>query len=237
VAGTAVADADASQRLIMRHGAIDGSEDEPAQQRLDAPRASSSASSRRLDAAKQQPAAAAPEAPAAAPEAPAAAPEAPAAEAAAEEAPEGLGLTLTTGVSSIYNWRGRNRFADNGKQNDQNALFSVGASYAFGDFSLSYWGGYQILGDNIGANIDDAVGAEQDLLLGWETELAEDLTGHHHHVICDTCGSVLDIDAPAELERGVHELAASVAATHGFVVAHHRLDLVGTCAACVSAQR
>jgi Fe2+ or Zn2+ uptake regulation protein len=68
-------------------------------------------------------------------------------------------------------------------------------------------------------------------------ELAEDLTGHHHHVICDSCGSVLDIDAPAELERGVHELAASVAATHGFVVAHHRLDLVGTCAACVSAPR
>jgi Fe2+ or Zn2+ uptake regulation protein len=68
-------------------------------------------------------------------------------------------------------------------------------------------------------------------------ELAEDLTGHHHHVICESCGSVLDIDAPAELERGVHELAASVTATHGFVVAHHRLDLVGTCAACIAAPR
>jgi nucleoid-associated protein YgaU len=141
-------------------------------------------------AGAQEAPAAAPEAPAAAPEAPAAeaaaAPEAPAAEAAAEEAPaaeaaadeapEGLGLTLTTGVSSIYNWRGRNLFADNGKQNDQNALFSVGASYAFGDFSLSYWGGYQILGDNIGDNIDDAVGAEQDLVFGWEQALADDLT-------------------------------------------------------------
>ena len=122
------------------------------------------------------PAEAAPVAEAPVAEAPVA--EAPAAEAAAEEADEdeGLGLTLTTGVSSIYNWRGRNLFADNGKQNDQNALFSVGASYAFGDFSLSYWGGYQVLGDNIGDNIDFAVGAEQDLLLGWETELAEDLT-------------------------------------------------------------
>lgn len=68
-------------------------------------------------------------------------------------------------------------------------------------------------------------------------ELAEDLTGHHHHVICDSCGSVLDIDAPAELERGVHEFAAAVAATHGFVVAHHRLDLVGTCADCTAAHR
>jgi hypothetical protein len=141
-------------------------------------------------AGAQEAPAAAPEAPAAAPEAPAAeaaaapeapaaeaaADEAPAAEAAADEAPEGLGLTLTTGVSSIYNWRGRNLFADNGKQNDQNALFSVGASYAFGDFSLSYWGGYQILGDNIGTNIDDAVGAEQDLVFGWEQALADDLT-------------------------------------------------------------
>lgn len=63
-------------------------------------------------------------------------------------------------------------------------------------------------------------------------ELAEDLTGHHHHVICDTCGSVLDVDAPPELERGVHAFADAVAATHGFVVAHHRIDLVGTCAAC-----
>jgi hypothetical protein len=42
--------------------------------------------------------------------------------------------------------------------------------------SLSYWGGYQILGDNIGTNIDDAVGAEQDLVFGWEQALADDLT-------------------------------------------------------------
>jgi len=130
-----------------------------------------------VEAAPAAPAEAAPVVEAPVAEAPVA--EAPVAEAAgAEEADEdeGLGLTLTTGVSSIYNWRGRNLFADNGKQNDQNALFSVGASYAFGDFSLSYWGGYQILGDNLGDNIDFAVGAEQDLLLGWETELAADLT-------------------------------------------------------------
>ena len=65
-------------------------------------------------------------------------------------------------------------------------------------------------------------------------ELAEDLTGHHHHVICDSCGSILDIDAPPELEHGVHALAESVARTHGFRVEHHRLDLVGTCAACAA---
>lgn len=126
-------------------------------------------------------AAATPEAGAATPEAAAAAPAAEAeaaapAEAAGEEGEsEGLGLTLTAGVSSIYNWRGRNLFAEE-KLNDQNALFSIGASYAIGDFSISYWGGYQILGDNLGDNIDAGIGAEQDILFGWESEVAENVT-------------------------------------------------------------
>jgi len=121
---------------------------------------------------------AAPAEAAAAPAEAAAAPAEAAAEAAAapaEAAAEGLGLTLTAGVSSIYNWRGKNLFAEE-KLNDQNAMFSIGASYAIGDFSISYWGGYQILGDNIGDVIDVGLGAEQDLLFGWETELAENLT-------------------------------------------------------------
>lgn len=63
-------------------------------------------------------------------------------------------------------------------------------------------------------------------------ELAEDLTGHHHHLICERCGSVVDIDVPAEIEEGVSRLAASAGEAHGFRVEHHRLDLVGICAAC-----
>jgi hypothetical protein len=47
---------------------------------------------------------------------------------------------------------------------------------AIGDFSISYWGGYQILGDNLGDNIDAGIGAEQDILFGWESEVAENVT-------------------------------------------------------------
>lgn len=65
-------------------------------------------------------------------------------------------------------------------------------------------------------------------------ELAEDLTGHHHHLICDTCGSVVDIDVPGSLEDGVSELSDSMARTHGFRIDHHRLDLIGQCADCRS---
>jgi len=65
-------------------------------------------------------------------------------------------------------------------------------------------------------------------------ELAEDLIGHHHHLICERCGSVIDIDVPAELEEGVSRLATSAANAHNFTIGHHRLDLVGVCAPCRS---
>ena len=63
-------------------------------------------------------------------------------------------------------------------------------------------------------------------------ELAERLTGHHHHLICAECGAVVDIDVPGRIEDDVRALSAAVAAEHGFRVDHHRLDLVGRCADC-----
>ena len=66
-------------------------------------------------------------------------------------------------------------------------------------------------------------------------ELAEDLTGHHHHLICERCGSVIDIDVPAELEDGVTSFSSSIAKSHGFRIEHHRLDLIGICPACSAA--
>jgi len=68
-------------------------------------------------------------------------------------------------------------------------------------------------------------------------ELAEDLTGHHHHLICERCGSVIDIDVPAELEDGVTSFSSSIAKSHGFRIEHHRLDLIGVCPACSAAAR
>ena len=63
-------------------------------------------------------------------------------------------------------------------------------------------------------------------------ELAEDLTEHHHHLICARCGSVEDFTAPAGLERSLGRAVADIAAETGFVPDRHRLDLIGTCADC-----
>ena len=63
-------------------------------------------------------------------------------------------------------------------------------------------------------------------------ELAEDLTQHHHHLICSSCGGVEDFTAPPALERSLRRAVQDVEDATGFAAAHHRLDLVGTCTGC-----
>ena len=63
-------------------------------------------------------------------------------------------------------------------------------------------------------------------------ELAEDLTEHHHHLVCTSCGDVTDVQLPPRLERSMQRAIDEVTAGTGFQPAGHRLDLVGVCAAC-----
>ncbi len=63
-------------------------------------------------------------------------------------------------------------------------------------------------------------------------ELAEDLTEHHHHLVCSACGGVEDFTAPPALERSLRRAVEDVEGATGFAATHHRLDLVGVCSAC-----
>ncbi len=64
-------------------------------------------------------------------------------------------------------------------------------------------------------------------------ELAEDLTGHHHHhLICRSCGVVEDFTASPDLERLLGKAVGQAGKTAGFVAEDHRLDLLGTCHDC-----
>lgn len=66
-------------------------------------------------------------------------------------------------------------------------------------------------------------------------ELAEDLTRHHHHLVCTRCGRVEDFVASDSLETRLHRALDEAAGPSGFTVQHHRLDLIGTCATCSAA--
>ncbi|CAB4884410.1 unannotated protein [freshwater metagenome] len=63
-------------------------------------------------------------------------------------------------------------------------------------------------------------------------ELAEDIGGHHHHLICERCGTVRDVQVPDAVESALDESLDSLAAMNGFELRHHRLDLLGVCGAC-----
>ncbi len=64
-------------------------------------------------------------------------------------------------------------------------------------------------------------------------ELAEDLTSHHHHLVCASCGQVTDVTLDDDLEASLDSALDLLAASNGFRADHHRLDVVGHCASCV----
>jgi Fur family transcriptional regulator, ferric uptake regulator len=66
-------------------------------------------------------------------------------------------------------------------------------------------------------------------------ELAEDLTEHHHHLICRQCSTIKDVTFDKRLERTLDTAFDKLAADAGFTTEHHDIDIFGVCAACASA--
>lgn len=50
---------------------------------------------------------------------------------------------------------------------------------------------------------------------------------HHHHLVCRSCGTSIDVAGPE-----VETWAARTAAEHGFSDLSHTLEIFGTCPAC-----
>jgi Fe2+ or Zn2+ uptake regulation protein len=63
-------------------------------------------------------------------------------------------------------------------------------------------------------------------------ELDEELTAHHHHLICSSCGKVQDVTVPVELEQRMGRTLDRLARRTGFASVSHRLDVIGTCRSC-----
>jgi Fur family ferric uptake transcriptional regulator len=63
-------------------------------------------------------------------------------------------------------------------------------------------------------------------------ELAEDLTEHHHHLLCVACGKVIDITPSAGFERTISHQLDQLAVVEGFLPQSHRVDVLGLCSSC-----
>ena len=51
--------------------------------------------------------------------------------------------------------------------------------------------------------------------------------GHHHHVVCRSCGTTVEVEG-----RAVETWAERVAREHGFVDVEHTVEVSGTCSRC-----
>jgi Fur family ferric uptake transcriptional regulator len=51
--------------------------------------------------------------------------------------------------------------------------------------------------------------------------------GHHHHLVCRSCGRTVEVDG-----LGIERWASDAAATHGFVDITHTLEFSGLCPDC-----
>ena len=63
-------------------------------------------------------------------------------------------------------------------------------------------------------------------------ELAEELTRHHHHLVCVSCGTVDDYTVSPGLEKTMARTIDEVTAETGFHIQAHRIDLLGRCSRC-----
>ncbi|MCW8858826.1 MAG: transcriptional repressor [Deltaproteobacteria bacterium] len=52
---------------------------------------------------------------------------------------------------------------------------------------------------------------------------------HHDHLVCTSCGKVIEFTEPQ-----IEDLQAQVAAAHGFVIKRHRHELYGLCSNCAA---
>ncbi len=52
-------------------------------------------------------------------------------------------------------------------------------------------------------------------------------TGHHHHLVCRSCGRTIEVESGA-----VERWAAAVAREHGFRAVDHTVEITGTCSSC-----
>jgi Fur family ferric uptake transcriptional regulator len=68
-------------------------------------------------------------------------------------------------------------------------------------------------------------------------ELTEALVGHHHHLACQQCGAMTDVQLPAHLEQALEAELSRLAGAEGFTLGSHVLDAVGVCSDCSAPPR
>jgi Fur family transcriptional regulator, ferric uptake regulator len=60
-----------------------------------------------------------------------------------------------------------------------------------------------------------------------QVELSEVFIPHHHHAVCERCGTAIDI-----ISNDLEALLSKVAKSQGFLMVEHSVEITGYCARC-----
>lgn len=73
------------------------------------------------------------------------------------------------------------------------------------------------------------LGITETIIRGWTpfTELAEPFKAHHHHITCEQCGRVVEIE-----NNTLEDVLALIAGRHSFTLSKHTVELSGVCSKC-----
>lgn len=76
------------------------------------------------------------------------------------------------------------------------------------------------------------LGITETIIRGWTplTELAEPFKAHHHHITCNKCGKVVEIE-----NETLEDVLNLVASRYNFLLSGHVVELSGVCDNCRSA--
>ena len=55
---------------------------------------------------------------------------------------------------------------------------------------------------------------------------------HHHHIFCEKCGSITDIELSLQLEQNLDKEVSKIERTHSITIRDHSLELFGLCNSC-----
>ena len=64
-------------------------------------------------------------------------------------------------------------------------------------------------------------------------ELITNTSRHHHHIFCEKCGSITDIELTRKLEMVIDEGVKKIEKDYSISIRDHSLELLGTCATCI----
>lgn len=75
----------------------------------------------------------------------------------------------------------------------------------------------------------DRLGLTTTIVRGWTpfTELAEPFKPHHHHIVCEKCGNIVEIENDT-----LEDVLGLIANRHNFTLKKHVVELTGLCEQC-----